>query len=97
MLERIRFVLQATREDKGFSELCREFGISRKTGYKWLARYRAWGPDGCHKWKALPRTIGTSARIEEFASLLRCQRCAPNPCFTEGGESSRCLVMIIPG
>jgi transposase-like protein len=33
--ERIRFVLQAVREELGFTELCRQFGTSRKTGYKW--------------------------------------------------------------
>lgn len=29
-----------------FSELCRRFGISRKTGYKWFNVYRSCGPDG---------------------------------------------------
>ena len=29
-----------------FSLLCRRFGISRKTGYKWRARYEAEGDDG---------------------------------------------------
>ena len=28
------------------SEFCRRFDISRKTGYKWLGRYRAEGPAG---------------------------------------------------
>jgi len=27
-----------------FSELCRRFGISRKTGYKWFNWYRCAGP-----------------------------------------------------
>jgi len=47
MEERIRFVLKATREEVGFAELCRQFGISRKTGYKWLARYRTRGWRAC--------------------------------------------------
>lgn len=29
-----------------FSEVCRRFGISRKTGYKWRDRYRKGGADG---------------------------------------------------
>jgi len=29
-----------------FAELCRRFGISRKTGYKWFNVYRCAGPDG---------------------------------------------------
>ncbi|ALO25651.1 DNA-binding helix-turn-helix protein [Leptospira borgpetersenii str. Noumea 25] len=29
-----------------FSDLCKEFGISRKTGYKYLERYESEGLDG---------------------------------------------------
>lgn len=29
-----------------FSELCRRYGISRKTGYKWLNRYAEQGVEG---------------------------------------------------
>jgi transposase InsO family protein len=35
------FVRRATAEGANVSALCREFGISRKTGYKWLQRSRA--------------------------------------------------------
>jgi transposase InsO family protein len=31
---------------ESFSEVCLRFGISRKTGYKWLGRHRLWGPAG---------------------------------------------------
>jgi len=43
MTERAKFVLAV--DDGAFSmtELCRRFGISRKTGYKWLRRYRQGG------------------------------------------------------
>ena len=30
---------EAAKETKNFSALCREFGITRKTGYKWVERY----------------------------------------------------------
>jgi transposase InsO family protein len=36
---RQEFVLLAGGEGVNISELCRRFGISRKTGYKWLGRY----------------------------------------------------------
>jgi transposase InsO family protein len=36
--ERIRFVVEALRNDESLSAVCRRYGISRKTGYKWLAR-----------------------------------------------------------
>jgi transposase InsO family protein len=40
---RIEFVLRATQEKIAFSRLCREFGISRPTGYLWVERYREAG------------------------------------------------------
>src|SRR5262245_36710318 len=40
------FVLKALAKDEPVTELCRRFGISRKTGYKWLARFKAQGIDG---------------------------------------------------
>lgn len=39
---RKEFVLEADKSSN-FSAVCREFGITRKTGYKWLERYRADG------------------------------------------------------
>ena len=38
---RREFVTFAGQPDANLSSLCRRFGISRKTGYKWLARGRA--------------------------------------------------------
>ncbi|MGB5162926.1 MAG: IS481 family transposase [Thermoanaerobaculia bacterium] len=41
--ERIEFVVRALSESSKFSALCREFGICRKTGYKWLHRFEEVG------------------------------------------------------
>jgi transposase InsO family protein len=46
MEARKTFIEQAEAEQQSFSELCRAFGISRKTGYKWLKRYRVAGEAG---------------------------------------------------
>jgi len=46
MEERARFVLEVEREEMNFSELCHRYAVSRKTGYKWIKRYRAEGLDG---------------------------------------------------
>jgi transposase InsO family protein len=43
MRERIEFVVLALQGGVSVSELCRRFGVSRKTGYKWLERYREAG------------------------------------------------------
>jgi putative transposase len=37
--QRTEFVLRALRNAEVFGDLCREFGISRKTGYKWKERF----------------------------------------------------------
>jgi transposase-like protein len=45
MYQRQRFVLDAEHTPASFAELCRRYGISRETGYKWLDRYTHLGPD----------------------------------------------------
>lgn len=46
MDQRTRFVLEAERGFHSFSELCRRYGVSRPTGYKWVERYNAEGLEG---------------------------------------------------
>jgi len=52
MDERLRFI--ADHQNKLFSmtELCARYGVSRKTGYKWVRRYEMDGPAGLYE---LPR------------------------------------------
>ena len=45
---RQRFVHAALRGRKSVAQLCRESGISLKTGFKWLSRHRKWGTPGLH-------------------------------------------------
>ena len=44
--ERAQFVIEAAQGLWSVSELCARYGISRKTGYYWMARYRRTGPAG---------------------------------------------------
>jgi putative transposase len=46
MDEKMSFVGMYLRNEMGISELCRYFGISRVTGYKWIRRYETEGPKG---------------------------------------------------
>ncbi len=46
MSQRLEFVQLAQQPGVNFRQLCQRFGISARTGYKWLARYRAEGPAG---------------------------------------------------
>jgi putative transposase len=46
MKERMRFVTDRERGPYSMVELCARYDVSRKTGYKWLARYEGDGVDG---------------------------------------------------
>src|SRR5271169_380956 len=58
MDERMRFVVAASEDDAVMSELCAEFGISRQTGYKVLARYRDEGVEGLKDRSRAPLSHG---------------------------------------
>jgi transposase InsO family protein len=44
--ERLLLVGEYIKGERPMAELCREFGVSRKTAYKWLGRYETDGPTG---------------------------------------------------
>lgn len=46
MDEKVLFIADCLREGGDFSQLCSPYGISRKTGCKWLDRYRCEGLEG---------------------------------------------------
>ena len=41
MDQKTQFVSEYLRDTISFTELCDRYGISRKTGYKWIDRYQA--------------------------------------------------------
>ena len=41
--QRLRFLIEASQRTETISDLCRRYGVSRKTGYKWLKRYQQCG------------------------------------------------------
>lgn len=46
MEERFKLVREHEEDEGSFAELCRRYGVSRKTGYKWLERYQRGGLEG---------------------------------------------------
>lgn len=54
--QRQEFVALAGQGTASMAELCRRFGISRKTGYKWLNRYRVQGDAGLVARSRRPQT-----------------------------------------
>jgi transposase InsO family protein len=69
---RLEFVKSAL-ANGNISKLCREFGISRKTGYKWLQRYRENGAEGLQDRSRRPHTSPnrTPAEMEQKVLALR--------------------------
>jgi transposase InsO family protein len=56
MEQRARFVLEALQGHFTMSELCERYGVSRKTGYKWIDRYHGQGAPGCEDRCRAPAT-----------------------------------------
>lgn len=73
MSEKERFVEQAKLPKTNFSELCNTFGISRKTGYKILARFEKEGAKGLTDRSRTPKTspARTSLEIENLIIAVR--------------------------
>jgi transposase InsO family protein len=71
--ERARFVVEADSGEFALAELCRDYGISRKTGYKWLARFETEGVAGLADRSRAPRTQprAVSEKIEQQIVELR--------------------------
>ena len=75
MSQREDFVQQASQEGTDISALCRGYGISRKTGYKWLGRYRSLGPTGLADQSRRPQHAPTQtpAAVEQVIIQARQQ------------------------
>lgn len=70
---RSEFVRLASAEGANVSELCRRFGIARKTGYKWLKRWREQGESGLEDRSRRPTNspARTDVRLERQVIALR--------------------------
>ena len=73
MTLRQEFTALAQQDGVNFSALCSRFGISRKTGYKWLERAIAQGPAGLQDCSRRPCTtpLRTSQASEELVVEMR--------------------------
>jgi transposase InsO family protein len=76
MQERKRFMTEAKGGLFSFSELCSRYGVSRKTGYKWLGRYELEGPDALADHSHRPHSCphATDPQVLEAALKLRRSR-----------------------
>ena len=74
MSQRKEFVSLASAEGVNISELCRRFDISRKTGYKWLERFRAEGDPGIADRSRRPKSIPVITPEEMERAIVRVRK-----------------------
>jgi transposase InsO family protein len=74
---RAEFVLLARDESSNIRELCRRFGVSAKTGYKWLERFEEGGLDGLCDRSRRPVTSPKRSGLEIEAAVLALRRNHP--------------------
>ena len=73
MSQRLEFVTLATAENANIRHLCRCFGISSATAYKWLDRFQSDGAHGLEDHSRRPHhsPSRTAAEMEEIVTKLR--------------------------
>jgi transposase-like protein len=64
--ERVLLVAEYVKGERTMTELCNEFGVSRKTACKWLARYRSDGPVALEAKSRAPHTH--PKRVDPFGA-----------------------------
>ena len=74
---RSEFVSLARGESSNVSMLCERFGISRKTGHKWLGRYRSEGRDGLTDRSRRPNCSPNVTSVDVEQAVLEVRRKHP--------------------
>jgi len=78
MEERCRFVLKAREPKANVSELCREFEVSRKTGYKWLSRFEQEGLKGLEEKSRRPLNCPRQISGELVCEIVSIRQANPH-------------------
>lgn len=77
MHQRTLFIADHLRGSRSVIELCAEYGISRKTGYKWIDRYIHRGPAGLEDRSRRPRYSPNTTAPEIVDTLIDLRRRHP--------------------
>src|SRR5574341_651096 len=77
MSERKAFVGEALKAETSLSALCQEFGVSRKTGYKWLKRYCDEGLSGLEDRSRRPQHSPTQTPPEVEQVIVEARQAHP--------------------
>jgi transposase-like protein len=73
MDQRLQFLSSYQKEEMSVADLCRAFGISRPTAYRWINRYNETGPEGLVDRSSRPHSCShaTLEPIENTILVLR--------------------------
>ncbi len=77
MDERMKFVAEWLSEELSFAELCRQHGVSRKTGYKFIGRYKSEGPSGLEDRSRAPHHHPNEVDAYREAAILALRKKRP--------------------
>ncbi len=78
MDEREEFVLKSLSEDTSFVSLCKEYGISRKTGYKWRDRFLEDGKYGLGDKSRRPKSSPSELAEDVVIKILQIRHHHPS-------------------
>lgn len=78
MDQRTQFIADYLREMLSVSELCDLYGISRKTGYKWIDRYIRQGPVGLEEQSRRPRYSPNETAPEMVQAIVEARQRHPS-------------------
>src|SRR2546421_984224 len=92
MEERIEFGLRAL-EGGNFRALCREYGITARTGYKWRKRLVRWGIEGLREESRRPHKSPGALGEREVCEMVRLKQ--RHPCW--GPRKIRQLYLRVNG
>ena len=73
MDQRLQFLSSYQKEEMSVADLCRAYGISRPTAYRWINRYNETGPEGLVDRSSRPHSCShaTLEPIENTILVLR--------------------------
>ena len=75
--ERMRFVVAVQKHEESFAAVCQRFDVSRRTGYKWLARFEEEGAAGLFDRSRAPRQHPQAIGDEIVERCLEVRRAHP--------------------
>ena len=76
--EQRQFIERWKRGEVSFVSLCRQFGISRKMGYKREDRFQRYGWEGLGDWSLTPRRRPNRTPLAVSERLIEVRRAYPN-------------------